>query len=162
MDFRTPAASACLLLLAFSLSAAQQPVSGVIKRSMDEDGAPRAFALELQAQDAEGDAVKWSIAQQGAHGKASVSGGATKTISYVPDADWNGVDRFALAISDGLGGMSTIAVEVTVVPQNDPPVNAGAPVISGSGEIGQTISVAPGDWNDSRDGKAGSFTYHYQ
>ncbi|MFT5131374.1 MAG: hemolysin activation/secretion protein [Rhodothermales bacterium] len=144
------------------LSAAQQPISGVIKRSIDEDSSPRAFFLVLQAQDADGDAVQWTIAEQGAHGQAAVEGGGTKTISYVPEADWNGVDRFTIAIADGLGGFSTLAVEVTVAPQNDPPVSAGAPVIAGLGEIGETVTVSRGSWNDSRDGKSGNFNYSYQ
>jgi hemolysin activation/secretion protein len=129
---------------------------------MDEDCSPRAFALVLQAQDADGDAVQWSIAQQGSHGQAAVEGGTTKTITYSPNADWNGVDRFVLAIADGLGGMNTIAVEVTVAPQNDPPVSSGAPSISGSADVGQAITVATDNWSDSRDGKAGSFSYSYQ
>lgn len=162
MVSRIRVASTCVFFLALVLSAAQQPISGVIKRSIDEDSSPRAFSLVLQAQDADGDAVQWTIAEQGAHGQAAVEGGGTKTISYVPEADWNGVDRFTIAIADGLGGFSTLAVEVTVAPQNDPPVSAGAPVIAGLGEIGETVTVSRGSWNDSRDGKSGNFNYSYQ
>ncbi|GAA0477594.1 hypothetical protein GCM10009096_19360 [Parasphingorhabdus litoris] len=44
------------------------------------------------------------------------------TLTYVPDADFNGMDTITYVISDGNGGTSTAAVDVTVNAVNDPPV----------------------------------------
>jgi large repetitive protein len=46
------------------------------------------------------------------------------TISYTPNANFNGVDTITYAISDGNGGTATATVTVTVAPLNDPPVAA--------------------------------------
>ena len=47
---------------------------------------------------------------------------ADGTLTYIPDADFNGTDTIIYVISDGNGGQSTAAVEVTVNAVNDPPV----------------------------------------
>ncbi len=44
------------------------------------------------------------------------------TLTYVPDANFNGSDTITYVISDGNGGTSTAAVDVTVNPVNDGPV----------------------------------------
>ena len=44
------------------------------------------------------------------------------TITYKPNANFNGTDTITYTISDGKGGFSTATVTVTVVPVNDPPV----------------------------------------
>ncbi|WP_108811397.1 Ig-like domain-containing protein [Sphingorhabdus sp. Alg231-15] len=61
------------------------------------------------------------------------------TLTYVPDADFNGNDTITYVISDGNGGTSTAAVDVTVNAVNDPPVavddvattNEDTPVVIG-------------------------------
>ncbi len=47
---------------------------------------------------------------------------ADGTLTYEPNADFNGTDTITYVISDGNGGTSTAAVEVTVNAVNDPPV----------------------------------------
>lgn len=44
------------------------------------------------------------------------------TITYTPDADYNGTDTFMYTVSDGRGGTNTATVTVTVTPANDAPV----------------------------------------
>ncbi len=46
------------------------------------------------------------------------------TITYTPDANFNGTDIITYQISDGQGGFSTATITVTVAPVNDPPVAA--------------------------------------
>jgi large repetitive protein len=44
------------------------------------------------------------------------------TITYTPNANFNGTDTITYTISDGMGGTSTATVAVSVAPVNDPPV----------------------------------------
>lgn len=162
----TPRALLGLLLIWLAPGVwAQQLVSvaGVIRQTIDEDSSPRAFALTLQAQDRDGDAIAWSISKQGAHGVAAVEdAGAARTFRYEPAPDWHGTDRFTIRISDGLGGVNSIDVEVTVAPQNDPPRNTSAPELTGTPGVGEELKVVPGAWDDGRDGAEGSFVFAYQ
>ncbi len=155
---------ALLVFAGLGVSARQPtPGAGVIRQTIDEDGSPRAFVLELRAQDSDGDAVVWSISEQGAHGVATVEGaGATRSFRYDPAPDWHGVDRFTIQISDERGGVNSVDVEVTVVPQNDPPRNTSAPTLSGTPEAGQELGVDPGRWDDGRDGGGRSFHLSFQ
>ena len=47
---------------------------------------------------------------------------ADGTITYTPNANFNGTDIITYQISDGRGGFSTATISVTVAPINDPPV----------------------------------------
>ena len=47
---------------------------------------------------------------------------ADGTITYMPNANFNGTDTITYTISDGNGGTATATVTVTVAPRNDPPV----------------------------------------
>jgi hypothetical protein len=77
----------------------------------------------LNATDIENDTITWSILTDGSNGTASASGtGSSKTISYTPDANYNGSDSFVVQISDGSSGTDTITVNVTINNVNDPPV----------------------------------------
>ena len=59
------------------------------------------------------------------HGRRSQGDG---TVTYTPDADFNGTDIFTYTVSDGNGGSSTATVSVDVDPVDDAPV---APDVSG-------------------------------
>src|SRR6185369_11677841 len=79
--------------------------------NMDEDATPTAFSLTLNATDANGDTITWSIGTQATNGTASASGtGASKAIGYVPNANYNGADSFVVHIADGKGGTANITV----------------------------------------------------
>ncbi|WP_206816215.1 Ig-like domain-containing protein, partial [Chroococcus sp. FPU101] len=47
---------------------------------------------------------------------------ADDTLTYTPNANFNGTDSFTYQISDGLGGTSSATVNITVSPVNDAPV----------------------------------------
>ena len=83
--------------------------------TMSEDGSPTAFSKTLNATDADGNTLTWSISTQATNGTASASGsGASKAITYAPNANYNGSDSFVVQVSDGLGGTDTITVNVTI------------------------------------------------
>ena len=99
--------------------------------TMDEDGDPTAFSLTLNATDADGDTLTWSVSSPAANGTADASGtGASKAITYTPDADWNGADSFEVTVDDNAGDTASITVNVTVDPQPDAPTIAGSPATS--------------------------------
>ncbi|WP_268990186.1 Ig-like domain-containing protein, partial [Pseudomonas brassicacearum] len=53
------------------------------------------------------------------HGKASISG---STLTFTPDADWNGTTRLTYRAQDSAGAWSDPAtVAITVTPVNDAP-----------------------------------------
>lgn len=91
--------------------------------TMDEDGAPLAFSLTLSATDPDGNTLTWSIQSQATKGTAVATGtGTSKAVSYTPDLNANGSDSFVVLVSDGLGGLDSITVNVTIIPVNDDPI----------------------------------------
>ncbi len=90
--------------------------------NMTEDGSPTPFSLTLNATDANGDTLSWSISGAADHGTASASGtGTSKTIGYSPALNYNGHDDFVVQVSDGNGGTDTITVNVEIAAVNDQP-----------------------------------------
>ncbi|EFO81720.1 Immunoglobulin I-set domain protein [Oscillochloris trichoides DG-6] len=90
--------------------------------TMSEDGNPTAFALTLNASDADGDTLTWEIATPAANGSAGASGtGTSKAITYTPTSNYNGSDSFVVRVSDG-SLSDTITVNVTIEAVNDAPV----------------------------------------
>jgi len=95
----------------------------VVSVTMSEDGEPTAFALTLNATDADSDPLTWSIASQASNGVASVTGNDTSAeVDYVPAPNFNGTDSFGVLVEDGNGGTDLILVNVTITPEPDPPV----------------------------------------
>ena len=85
----------------------------------DEDTAAN---LTLNATDADGDAITWSISGLATNGAAIVSGtGTSQTVNYTPNTNFNGSDSFTVQVSDGVL-TDTILVEVTVISVADAPV----------------------------------------
>ncbi len=83
--------------------------------SMSENGAPVAFALTLNASDIDGDPISWNISTPAAHGTAGASGtGLSKAITYSPNTNYSGADSFVVRVSDGIGGIDTLTVNVTI------------------------------------------------
>ncbi|PYI56511.1 Ig-like domain-containing protein [Paenibacillus flagellatus] len=80
----------------------------------------------LNATDANGDALIYSIVTQGTKGTAVVTNPATGEFLYTPNADANGTDSFTFKANDGVADSITATVTVTIAPVNDAPVAAGA------------------------------------
>ena len=66
------------------------------------------------------------------------------TLTYTPNANFNGTDTVTYTISDGQGGTSIASVAVTVVPVNDPPVAAND-TASTNEDVPITIGVLGND-----------------
>jgi len=151
----------CLLVQQAAAVEKQSTVS--VERTMDEEGIPQSFSLMLYGSDADEDQVQWSISDQAKHGVASLSlSGKAISVDYQPEQNWNGTDVFYVQANDGSGGINKIKVTVHVLPRNDPPVNKKIPTVSGSAEVGQSLTANKGYWDDSTDGESADFSYHYQ
>jgi len=133
-------AFAALLLVTAPALAAGPAITegpGPIDVSMSEDGDPTPFSLTLHATDVEdpGDSLTWSISSPASHGAAVASGaGASKTISYTPDADYFGFDSFDVTVTDTDSNTDTVTINVNIQAVNDPPQFA-----AGAGPVPVTI-----------------------
>ena len=70
--------------------------------------------------DLDGDSISVSSVTQPANGAVVIN--TDGTVTYTPNANYNGTDSFTYTLSDGQGGTSTATVSLTVDPQNDTPV----------------------------------------
>ncbi|SFU17467.1 Ig-like domain-containing protein [Mesorhizobium sp. YR577] len=70
--------------------------------------------------DPDGDPLSASLVTQPANGSVVLN--ANGTFTYIPSADFNGVDSFTYRISDGNGGFDTATVTINVTAVNDIPV----------------------------------------
>ena len=83
---------------------------------------PGELGLALTATDVDAsDPLTWSIDSPATDGTASVDA-TTGIVDYLPEAGFEGVDTFVVAVEDEAGGRDTITVTVTVSPPNSPPV----------------------------------------
>lgn len=98
----------------------------------DEDTAK---AITLIASDVDGDPLTYRIVSAPAHGSLS---GAAPPLTYDPEGNFYGVDRFTFAAGDGTLESETVAVAITVNPVNDAPVLS--PIGTQTGEEGELLT----------------------
>ena len=99
------------------------PVAGDDALVADEDAPlqlPAAKLLEGDS-DPEGDPLAVTAVEGAEHGKVALADG---TVTFTPDADYNGPARFRYAIADDSGATASGVANVTVRPVNDAPVAA--------------------------------------
>lgn len=63
-----------------------------------------------------GTALRVTAVSEPAHGTATVTGGATATVTYTPADGFSGTDTFTYTVTDPTGGTATATVTVTVTP----------------------------------------------
>src|SRR5690606_37514936 len=98
--------------------------------SMSEDSDPTAFALTLNATDADSTTLTWSVSTAASNGTAVASGtGNSKAIQYTPNADYAGSDSFVIRVSDGTLS-DDITVNVTIESVNDAPTITSTAITS--------------------------------
>jgi hypothetical protein len=139
------------------------PAAGDDTATVDEDSS--AAAIDVLANDTEPDGETLTIISvtQGTHGGSVAITGAGSGLTYQPAADYNGSETFTYTVNDGTpGSEETATVSVTVNPLNDPPVNTTAPLATGTAAVGEVLTVAPGVWNDAKDGNPGAPGLSYQ
>jgi hypothetical protein len=91
--------------------------AAVVAVTISQNNSPVAFDLGLSATDADEDPLTWSISTAATNGAATVVApgtGGSVLLSYVPVANYTGVDSFVVEVSDGQGGTDTVTVNVTI------------------------------------------------
>ena len=128
------------------------PVAANDTASTDEDAAVN---IPVLANDVDPDGDDLTVT-----GATAASGTvvieADGTLTYTPNADFNGTDTITYTIDDGEGGTSTATVEVTVAPVNDAPVAGTIAAQSDLDADAITLDVS-GSFSDI-DGDALTFT----
>jgi hypothetical protein len=127
--------------------------------NISEDNSPTAFGLTLNATDADTNLANlaWTVSSQAAHGTASATGsGASRVVSYTPDANYSGSDSFVVTVSDPQNNTDSITVNVTIAAvNNDPPVISSTAGTSAYETMQYQYQIAASD----PDNVAESFTY---
>ena len=105
------------------------PVAMSQSVAVDEDGT---VAIVLAGSDVDGDTVAYQITDNPRHGTL---GGDAPSLTYMPEADYNGPDSLTFTVTDGDGTVSTAAdVSITVTPVNDAPTALAQAVAVASGQ----------------------------
>lgn len=94
------------------------PVATDDAATTEEDTAVTVNVL-TNDQDADGDQLTVTAVTQGANGSVVVGG--DNTVTYTPNANFNGTDSFTYTASDGTAASNTATVQITVNAVNDPP-----------------------------------------
>ena len=94
--------------------------------------------------DLDGDRLQVRSVSPPGHGAAEIAVDGTH-VSYLPDPNYHGPDRFTYVVADAGGLADTATVEVTVVPVNDGPAAVGAipDQLLDEGEDGATVELTP-------------------
>jgi RHS repeat-associated protein len=92
------------------------PITYALAAATDEDNPT---AIDLWADDYDGDALTFTVVSQPQHGTIS---GADAHLTYTPAADYNGPDSFTFKANDGHEDSNISAVAITVEARNDVPV----------------------------------------
>ena len=117
----------------------------------------RMVAVDVLANDTDpdGDRLRVASVSAAAHGTATVTAGGT--VTYTPEADYHGADRFTYVVSDGGGATATATVDMTVLPSNDAPVAVGVIPDQVLDEGGGPVTVDLTPFFDDPDGDALTF-----
>ena len=102
-------------------------------------------SVTLNATDAEGNDLSWSVSDNASNGNATLLG---STFTYVPHTNFNGTDSFVALVSDGTAS-DTLTVSVTVTAVNDNPVISIDSTLTTDEDNNSTLSFSLSDVEDS-------------
>ncbi|NKQ40606.1 MAG: tandem-95 repeat protein [Sulfurovum sp.] len=113
-----------------------KPVAIADTVTTDEDQAVNIDVLANDS-DIDGDTLTVLISNSPSNGSTTVN--ADGTVTYTPNADFNGSDNFEYKLVDMAGGSAVVGVEMTVNPINDTPV---AIADTATTEESQAVNIA--------------------
>jgi hypothetical protein len=144
------------------------PVAAAQSPSTNED---TALPITLSATDSDDDALTFSIVSPPTHGALGAIGApncapvnsCTASVTYTPNANYNGADSFTFKANDGVLDSNTAAVSITVNSVNDAPSftkGADQTVLEDAGPRsvpGWATSISPGPADESGSGQTVTF-----
>lgn len=146
-------------------------VESIVELKTNEDNV--AYG-QVVASDVDGDALAWALTTKPENGSVKFDA-ATGSYAYVPQANFNGSDSFAVTVTDPSGATTTQTIKVSVVAVNDAPVVAASASLTTQEDKVLQGSVAASDvegdalsWAVSRtaghggvklDGATGAYAY---
>jgi uncharacterized delta-60 repeat protein len=95
------------------------PPDAVYDTATTNEDSPVVVSVLANDTDPDGNPLTITSVTQGTNG--SVVNNGDGTVTYTPNANFNGVDSFTYTISDGSGGADTATVSVAAAAVNDPP-----------------------------------------
>ena len=95
------------------------PPLAVVDAAQTAEDTPVTIAVLANDSDPDGDPLTVAGVSEPAHGTAVLT--ETGAVRYTPEPNFNGTDRFTYVVGDGSGLTAQAAVDVTVLPVNDPP-----------------------------------------
>ena len=95
------------------------PPEAIDDAAQTAEDTPVTIAVLANDSDPDGDTLTVAGVSAPAHGTAVLT--EAGTVQYAPEPDYHGPDRFTYVVSSGSGLTARAAVEVTVLPVNDPP-----------------------------------------
>lgn len=96
----------------------QTPTATAQSLTLDED---TTLDIKLGGTDSDGNALTFKVASQTSNGSLT---GTASNLTYKPNLNFNGTDRFTFVVNDGKVDSSPATVTLTIRPVNDPPVLA--------------------------------------
>ena len=134
-------------LLASPAWANQAPTSNNQTVQLDED---RNTAITLDASDPDGDALDYTITAAPRHGTLKGANDGNASVTYVPDTNYNGRDRFLWKASDGSASSSEATVTLKIRPVDDPPEALdGTATVDEDGSVSITLKANDPDSSGS-------------
>jgi hypothetical protein len=109
----------------------------------NEDTAVVVSVLANDSDPDTGDSLTVSAVTQGANGAVVDNGDGT--VTYTPNANFNGADSFTYTVSDGNGGSDTATVNVTVNAVNDAPTTNNVSASGAEDAASIAVTLAGGD-----------------
>jgi VCBS repeat-containing protein len=97
---------------------------------------------QVEATDADGDALTYALVGQATRGTAVVN--ADGSFTYTPSPDANGADSFTFRANDGTADSNVATVTIAVTPINDAPVRtSAAPTLAAVDEDSFNVTAVP-------------------
>ena len=103
-----------------TIAPVNDPPTAVDDSAATAEDTPVSVAVLANDSDPEIDPLIVTEVTDPPHGSAVIN--ADNTVTYTPDANYNGSDSFGYTITDGSGATASASVNITVIAVNDPPI----------------------------------------